>query len=623
MTGIFGISRDVTESRSNQARLQLAANVFTYAREGILIADGQGLIVEVNAAFTRITGYERGEVVGKNPRFLKSGRQNRAFYQRMWNSLGVLGHWEGEIWNRRKQGDIYAELLSISVVRDSEGKTVNYVSLMSDISLQKAHEQELEHIARYDLLTGLPNRAVLADRLQQEMAHCLRHHKLLAVVFVDLDGFKQVNDLHGHDVGDSLLIALSQRMKAALREGDTLSRIGGDEFVAVLTGLEQPRDCEIVLTRLLTAAADPVLVDAIEIRVSASIGVTLFPHDVSDAEQLLRHADHAMYQAKQSGKNRYHYFDIKDDLEVKHHRESLDAINRAIDAGEFVLHYQPKVNMRTGALVGLEALIRWQHPLRGLLYPGAFLPSIKDHPLSIKMGDWVINTALRQVSAWNAQNLRVAVSVNIDAIHLQQAGFVTRLRQILEQHPDVGPQQLDLEVLETSALQDMEKVIAIMRECATMGVRFSLDDFGTGYSSLTYLKRLPATLMKIDQSFVIGMVSESDDFVIVEGVIGLARAFGRSVLAEGVETVAHGELLLALGCHLGQGFGIARAMPAADIFQWAARWRPDPSWTVWNTSEDVTGKRARVLADIKRRHRMRDVENHVTSETVNTPSLHM
>jgi diguanylate cyclase (GGDEF)-like protein len=489
---------------------------------------------------------------------------------------------------------------------------------MSDISLQKAHEQELEHIARYDVLTGLPNRAVLADRLQQEMAHCLRHHKLLAVVFVDLDGFKQVNDLHGHDVGDRLLIALSQRMKAALRDGDTLSRIGGDEFVAVLTGLEQPRDCEIVLTRLLKAAADPVLIHAADICVSASIGVTLFPHDVSDAEQLVRHADHAMYQAKQAGKNRYHYFDVKDDLEVKLHRESLDEVAKALAGEAFVLHYQPKVNMKTGALVGLEALIRWQHPVRGMIFPAGFLPSIKDHPLSIKLGDWVINTAVRQLSAWNAQNLRVSVSVNIDAIHLQQTGFVARLQEILLQHPDVKPQQLELEVLETSALQDMEKVIGIMRECAAMGVRFSLDDFGTGYSSLTYLKRLPAKLMKIDQSFVIGMVQESDDFVIVEGVIGLARAFGRSVLAEGVETVAHGELLLALGCHLGQGFGISRAMPPADVFQWVVRWRPDPAWTVWNTAEDEAGKRAQVLADIKQRHRMRDAENHVSNESVNT-----
>lgn len=621
VTGIFGISRDVTEHLLGRARMQLAANVFTYAREGILIADAQGQIVEVNAAFTRITGYERAEVIGQNPRFLKSLRQSGEFYQHMWTSLQALGHWEGEIWNRRKNGEIFAGLQSITRVRDSDGQTVNYVSLLTDISQQKAHEQDLEHIARYDILTGLPNRALLADRLQQAMAHCVRQKNILGVVFVDLDGFKQVNDVHGHHVGDRLLIALSQRMKEALREGDTLSRIGGDEFVAVLTGLEQARDCEIVLARILKAAAESVMIDEIAVRLSASIGVTLFPHDASDADKLLRHADHAMYQAKQSGKNRYHYFDVKDDLDVKSHRESLDEISSALDQEQFVLHYQPKVNMKSGTVIGWEALIRWQHPQRGLLFPGAFLPVIKEHPLSVKLGDWVIRTAVRQMAAWKDAQLETAVSVNIDAIHLQQAGFVARLQEILAQHPQVSPRQLDLEMLETSALHDMESVIAIMNACAGLGVSFSLDDFGTGYSSLTYLKRLPAELMKIDQSFVMGMVQESDDFVIVEGVVGLAKAFGRSVLAEGVETVAHGELLLALGCHLGQGYGIARAMPANEVPQWMLAWRPDPSWTIWNTAADQEDTRDLVLANIKHRHWIRDIENYVTGKSELAPSL--
>jgi diguanylate cyclase (GGDEF)-like protein/PAS domain S-box-containing protein len=621
VSGIFGISRDVTESRQNQARLQLAANVFTYAREGILIADAQGQIVEVNAAFTRVTGYERLEVIGQNPRILKSERQGREFYQRMWDSLNEVGHWEGEIWNRRKSGEIYVELLSISAVHDCDGNLTNYVSLFSDISQQKSHEQELEHIARYDVLTGLPNRALLADRLQQAMSHCLRQRNILAVVFVDLDGFKQINDLHGHDVGDKLLIALSKRMKMALRDGDTLSRFGGDEFVAVLTGMEQPKDCEIVLARILKAASDAVEIGDAVLRLSASVGVTLFPLDASDADQLLRHADHAMYQAKQSGKNRYHYFDVKDDLAVKSHRESLDRINSALDLEQFVLHYQPKVNMKTGTLVGLEALIRWKHPLRGLLYPNEFLPTIKDHPLSIKLGDWVIRTALTQIEAWAEQKLETSVSVNIDAIHLQQPGFVSRLKEVLSQHPLVKPKQLDLEMLETSALNDMEKVIEIMNECAGIGVGFSLDDFGTGYSSLTYLKRLPAELMKIDKSFVIGMVQESDDFVIVEGVVALAQAFGRSVIAEGVETAAHGELLLALGCHLGQGFGIARAMPAFEVAGWIKTWRPDPKWTIWNTSAEQDNDRDLVLANIKHRHWIRDVENYVTGKSDFAPPL--
>jgi EAL domain-containing protein (putative c-di-GMP-specific phosphodiesterase class I) len=410
-------------------------------------------------------------------------------------------------------------------------------------------------------------------------------------------------------------------MKMALRDGDTLSRFGGDEFVAVLTGMEQPKDCEIVLARILKAASDAVEIGDAVLRLSASVGVTLFPLDASDADQLLRHADHAMYQAKQSGKNRYHYFDVKDDLAVKSHRESLDRINSALDLEQFVLHYQPKVNMKTGTLVGLEALIRWKHPLRGLLYPNEFLPTIKDHPLSIKLGDWVIRTALTQIEAWAEQKLETSVSVNIDAIHLQQPGFVSRLKEVLSQHPLVKPKQLDLEMLETSALNDMEKVIEIMNECAGIGVGFSLDDFGTGYSSLTYLKRLPAELMKIDKSFVIGMVQESDDFVIVEGVVALAQAFGRSVIAEGVETAAHGELLLALGCHLGQGFGIARAMPAFEVAGWIKTWRPDPKWTIWNTSAEQDNDRDLVLANIKHRHWIRDVENYVTGKSDFAPPL--
>jgi diguanylate cyclase (GGDEF)-like protein/PAS domain S-box-containing protein len=621
VTGIFGISRNVTESLRVQARLQLAASVFTHAREGILITDASNTIIEVNDAFTRVTGYQRDEVIGCNPRILKSGGQNPEFYQRMWQSLGTQGHWEGEVWNRRKDGARYAELLSISAVRDNRDKVLNYVALFTDISLQKEHQSALEHIARYDQLTGLPNRALLADRLQQEMAHCLRRRKQLAVVFIDLDGFKQVNDQHGHDIGDQLLIALSHRMKTALREGDTLSRIGGDEFVAVLSGLDQPKDCEIILTRLLQAAAEPVTASGFVLRVSASIGVTLFPQDAADADQLLRHADHAMYQAKQSGKNRYHYFDVKDDAEVKSHRESLEEISAALDRSEFVLHYQPKVNMRTGAVIGMEALIRWQHPRHGLLLPAKFLPTLNGHPLSIRLGDWVIHTAVQQIAEWNAGGLKVAVSVNIDALHLQQATFVKTLSQTLNQHPGVLPGQLDLEVLETSAMDDIEKVSAIMRQCCELGVGFSLDDFGTGYSSLTYLKRLPADLMKIDQSFVIGMIQDSDDFVIVEGVVGLARAFGRNVLAEGVETIAHGELLLALGCELGQGYGIAHAMSAAAVPGWVLTWQADARWCAWNEQSHIENNRDLVLAEIKHRHWLRDVENYVTGKTESAPPL--
>ena len=612
VNGIFGISRDVTESRQVQAKVQLAANVFTHAREGIVISNANNDIVEVNDAFTRITGYSREEVIGQNPRILQSGRQSKPFYAAMWRSINTLGHWEGEIWNRRKDGVVYAEMLSVSAVSDDSGALQHYVALFTDISLLKEHERELEHIARYDVLTGLPNRALLADRLQQEMAHCMRRRKQLAVVFIDLDGFKQVNDQHGHAIGDELLIALAARMKGALRDGDTLARIGGDEFVAVLTGMDLPKDCELILSRLLAASAETVAINGVSLRVTASIGVTLFPQDSANPDQLLRHADHAMYQAKQSGKNRYHYFDVKDDAEVKTHRESLDEISRGVERGEFVLFYQPKVNMRTGTVVGLEALIRWNHPTKGLLMPGDFLPVIHGHPLCVKIGDWVVESAFLQLAQWNAAGLTTAVSVNIDALHLQHPDFVTRLQEMLSLHPDVLPRQLDLEVLETSALEDVDRVTVTMRECCELGVGFSLDDFGTGYSSLTYLKRLPADLMKIDQSFVIGMLADSDDFVIVEGVVGLAKAFGRAVLAEGVETVAHGELLLALGCDLGQGYGIARPMPAADVSAWMQRWKPAQAWSIWGNAEIGLNARELVLANIKHRHWIRDIQNYVT-----------
>ena len=622
ITGYLGIAQDTTQRKQAQANLQLSANVFTWAREGILITDAKSRIIQVNVAFSRITGYSEEDVIGQFPSILKSGRQESAFYARMWQSLRAVGHWEGEIWNRRKSGEVYAELLSISAVHDSHNKIQNYVALFTDISSQKAHEQELEHIARYDMLTGLPNRALLADRLQQEMAHCARQRKQLAVVFIDLDGFKQVNDMHGHNIGDEVLIGLAQRMKTALREGDTLSRIGGDEFVAVLTALDHPRDCEIVLSRLLEAAAKKMAIDGTDIQVSASIGVTLFPQDAGEPDLLLRHADHAMYQAKQAGKNRYHYFDVKDDADVKTHRESIDEIQAALERGEFVLNYQPKVNMKTGLVIGMEALIRWQHPVRGMLLPAQFLPIVKGHPLIVQIGEWVVCAAVAQLDAWNALGLQLAVSVNIDALHLQQHRFVASLVETLAKHPGVRASQLDLEVLETSALDDIDNVTAIMQACCDLGLGFSLDDFGTGYSSLTYLKRLPADLMKIDQSFVIGMLHDSDDFVIVEGVLGLARAFGRGVLAEGVETAAHGELLLALGCELGQGYGIAHAMPASAVPGWVATWQADASWAVWNLPSDTDTRRDLVIAEIKHRHWLRDVENHVTGKSEVCPSLH-
>ena len=577
--GSIWVYSDITERKQAEEKLHLAASVFTHAREGIMITATDGTIIDVNDTFSRITGYTRDEVLGRNSRILSSGRQEKAFYATLWRDLTEKGHWYGEIWNRRKNGEVYAEMLTISAVRDAEGNTRQYVALFSDITALKEHARQLEHLAHYDALTTLPNRTLLADRLQQAMAQAQRRLQPLAVAYLDLDGFKAINDRHGHDAGDQLLIALATRMKQSLREGDTLARLGGDEFVAVLLDLADVAASVQLLARLLEAAAEPVQVGDLVLQVSASLGVTFYPQreDV-DADLLLRQADQAMYQAKLAGKNRFHVFDTEQDSSVRGRHESLEDIRRALSAREFVLYYQPKVNMRTGQVIGAEALIRWQHPEKGLLPPAVFLPVIEDHPLAVEIGEWVIDTALTQIQHWREAGLDIPVSVNVGARQLQEPDFVERLCVILAAHQQVNPGDLELEVLETSALVDLARVTGIIESCRHIGVMFALDDFGTGYSSLTYLKHLPVKLLKIDQSFVRDMLDDPDDLAILEGVLGLAVAFRRQVIAEGVETVEHGKMLLQLGCELAQGYGIARPMPALDFPGWAGAWRPDSDW---------------------------------------------
>jgi diguanylate cyclase (GGDEF)-like protein/PAS domain S-box-containing protein len=572
--------QDVTQQLQSDKRLQLLATVFSHAREGIVITNAQGEIVEVNDTFTEITGYTREDAVGQKPHnLLASSRNSESFYAQRAAALESKGYWIGEVWSRRKNGEVFAEILTISAVKDADGTVQNYVALFTDITQQKEHQRQLEHIAHYDTLTGLPNRVLLADRLQTAMANCQRQAASLAVAFLDLDGFKSVNDRYGHRTGDEFLVVLSQRMKEALRDEDTLSRIGGDEFVVVMSNLHGPQDYEPVLQRLLQAAANPVVIGHLSLQVSTSIGVTLYPQDGSDADVLLRHADQAMYVAKQSGKDRFHLFDVAKDTAVKTERETLEHMEKALENDEFVLYYQPKVNLTTGVVVGAEALIRWRHPERGLLQPAEFLPIIENQPVSLKLGEWVLTTALAQAAQWAAQGLPMPVSVNISAIQMQDAGFVRFVRASLARHPQLAAGCLELEILETTALEDMAKVSQTMRACQQMGVRFTLDDFGTGYSSLTYLKRLPAESLKIDRSFVHNMLSDRDDLAIVQGVIGLANTFKREVVAEGVETQAHGAMLLSLGCPLVQGDGLARPMPGTAFPAWAQAWHEKPCWT--------------------------------------------
>ncbi len=580
LVGASKIIRNTTEQKNAIQQLLLTASVFTNTSEGILITDPRGCIVEVNRAFTRITGYSREEVVGKDARILRSNLQGPEVFRAIRTALRQHREWKGELGSCRKNGGAYSAWLTVSTVSESAGQVRNYVALFSDITVLKQQQEELEHGAHFDALTDLPNRLLLSDRLHQAMTQCQRRNQHLAVLYLDLDGFKSINDQFGHEAGDALLVAVSRRMQAALREVDTLARMGGDEFVAVLTGLESMQDCIPLVLRLLHTCAEPVSIQGRNLQVTASIGVTMYPQDNAEADQLMRHADQAMYEAKQNGRNRFHLFDSAQDAEVKSRSLQQEAIALGLARQEFVLYYQPKVNMRTGAIVGAEALIRWQHPERGLLAPGAFLPAIERHPLSEVLGSWVIDTALQQMDTWKQQGLTLPVSVNIAARQLQHAGFALHLAELLSHYPGVDAHCLELEVLETSALEDINATATIMQACHRLGVRFAIDDFGTGYSSLTYLRHLPVETLKIDQSFVRDMLADHSDLSIVVGVIGLATAFQREVIAEGVETLAHGTRLLALGCTLAQGYAIARPMPASQIPGWCTTWKPAQEWAL-------------------------------------------
>ena len=577
--GIVLFTEDITALKASEDRLQLAANVFTHASEGIVITDAEAVILDVNNAFTRITGYTREEALGQNPRILSSGRQTREFYAAMWRDLKEKGRWSGEIWNRAKNGQIFAEMLTISAVPDVTGPTKQYVAMFSDLTLIKETERQLKHIAHFDLLTGLPNRTLLADRLRQAMAQSRRLGSIVAIAYLDLDDFHAVNDHYGRKTGDELLTEITNPLNAALREGDTLARAGGDEFVVVLLEVGNIEESLALIGRLRDAVAEPVQLGGLMLQVSASIGVTFYPQteDV-EPDQLLRQADQAMYFAKLAGRSRYHIFDPTLDRSMRGRHEDLQRIRQAMQAHEFELYFQPRVNMCTGTVLSAEALIRWRHPELGLLLPQHFLPVVEGNLLVVELGEWVISNALSHLEHWRDEGLDIPVSVNVDALHLQEPRFVDRLKELLARHPGVKPSKLELEVLESSAFQDVAQASEVIRACSELGVSFALDDFGTGYSSLSYLKRLPVDVLKIDQSFVHDMLSDPEDLTILEGVLVLANAFRRQAVAEGVETVDHGLMLLRLGCPVAQGFGIARPMPGSELANWAAGWRPDPRW---------------------------------------------
>ncbi|QGU33854.1 EAL domain-containing protein [Thermochromatium tepidum] len=573
--------RDRTSHKLAEIRLRQMASVFEHSQEGILITDPKTRILDVNASFVRVTGYSREEVLGRTPALLKSGVQDADFYRRLWRDLNETGRWHGEIWNRKKSGELYPEILHINAVCDPSGQVTHYIGMFIDITDLKNTQQRLEHLAHYDLLTGLPNRLLLVNRLRQAWDHAQQYERLIAVCFLDLDNFKLVNDHHGHEIGDRLLIEIGRRLLDTLRSKDTVSRLGGDEFVILLNDLRNQEELDTVLVRLLDRVAHPVCIDDLQIAITVSIGVTLYPLDDHDPDTLLRHADQAMYQAKQMGRNRYQLFDPKAAKAMQSRHRELERLRQALQHGEFRLYYQPKVNMRLGQVIGMEALIRWQHPERGLIPPLQFLPLIEDSPLTIDLGEWVLHEALEQIQQWCASGRPLVISVNIAAHHFQQPDFVPRLQSILAEHPKAPPRLLELEILESAALEDIRSMRGIMTACQAMGVRFALDDFGTGYSSLSYLKQLPAETLKIDQSFVRDMLEDPEDLAIIEGVIGLARVFRKEVIAEGVETPEQGLLLMRFGCDRAQGYGIGRPMPAEQVSDWMDGFAENWQWNLW------------------------------------------
>ena len=565
---MIGSLSDISLEREADENLRLTSSVFRHAHESIVITDTAANILDVNDAFCRITGYLRSEIIGRNTRFLRSGLQTSEFYADMWRGLIRDGVWQGELWNRKKNGELFAQLGNISAVRNEAGQTTHYVGLFSDITEIKESQRHLEHLAYHDALTQLPNRSLLADRMQMALAQAERNATLAAVAYLDLDGFKPVNDSHGHDVGDLLLVEIARRLQASSRAGDTVARMGGDEFALIYNGLEHSEECEQVFARLLAGIAEPVTLRGRELQVSASIGITLFPLDGADPDTLLRHADQAMYMAKQAGGNCFHLFDPERDRSLRAHRAAVARVESALNDRELELHYQPKVDIRRNRIIGVEALLRWRHPQHGVILPGEFLPAVMDSDFEIELGNWILATAVDEIQAFADAGHPLPVSVNVSPNHLAHPDFIAHLQALLARYPRLPSGMLELEILESTSFSDIGAVSRIMEACQQLGVRFALDDFGTGYGSLTYLRRLPVQTIKIDQSFVRDMLEDNDDLAIVQGVIGLAAAFRREVIAEGVETAAHRQALLALGCHLIQGFGVARPMPPDQLLVW-------------------------------------------------------
>ncbi|MCK2182928.1 putative bifunctional diguanylate cyclase/phosphodiesterase [Halomonas getboli] len=564
------LGHDITQQRQAENQRRLAASVFESSSDAILITDAERRICDINSAFTRISGFSREEVLGLTPDMLGAAHHDTETYEAICQHLDHQNHWKGEVIGQRRNGDDYPLQLSVSVVRDALGQVLHYVATFADITHLKRHQDELHYLARHDALTELPNRRHFAEKLVEALPKARHDDTLLAICFLDLDGFKPINDTLGHAAGDQVLVTISQRLRNALRADDILARLGGDEFALLLTGLKDRHEGMQIVERIRRLINQPMPLDDTLVRISTSIGVTLFPHDDAEAEILLRHADQAMYRAKHSGKNRYSLFDPALRQEAHRSRRRLDRLEQAFRDDELVLYYQPRVDLRSGKACGLEALLRWQHPERGLLEPSDFLPQLLGSRLETPLGDWVIERVLVQLDHWQRQDLSLRISFNASANHLALPEFTDRLGAALSQHPGLNGQLLEIEFQESAALEDLDAITRSLRRCREAGLTISLDDFGTGYSSLSHLRELPIDTLKIDQRFVGTLLADDRDAALVQGIIQLGEWLGLDVVAEGAETPAHCRRLRQLGCPMAQGYAIARPMPAAQVIPWLA-----------------------------------------------------
>ncbi len=559
------LNREVSERKQAEANLRIAAIAFE-AQNGVLITDANSLILRVNRAFTEITGYSAEEVVGKNPRILGSGRQDANFYAAMWKRINNTGSWEGEIWNRRKNGEVYPEHLTITAVKNQDGNVTNYVASLTDITLRKSVEEKIQNLAFYDPLTRLPNRRLLLDRLQQAFVFSARSGRGAALLFVDLDNFKDINDTLGHDIGDLLLQQTAQRLESCVRDADTVARLGGDEFVVMLEDLseqaiEAATQTKVVGEKILATLNQPYQLGTHEYHGSSSIGTTIFSDHDNTAEELLKRADIAMYQSKKAGRNTLRFFDPKMQDIINARIAFESELHTALENQQFQLYYQIQVDSSHHPL-GAEALIRWLHPLRGLVSPDEFIPLAEKTGLILPIGQWVLETACTQLKVWEQDTLTrdLILAVNVSAKQFRQADFVAQVQAAVQRHA-INPMRLKLELTESTLLEDIEDTIATMNTLKEIGIQFSLDDFGTGYSSLQYLKRLPIDQIKIDRSFVRDIGTDNDDNAIVSTIIAMTQSLKRSVIAEGVETKEQRQYLLDEGCTHYQGYLFGKPVP--------------------------------------------------------------